>query len=292
MEAGSWYFQVNADAGHRMPSRILQVLGTQSIEPDDFRSRFSCNYLSVAFTLATTEKGAQRIGLLLRRLPGVQSAVWLLWPLETIMPSNELAFSLFSADESGPEIDPEASFWTEAHAVSFRSNNFGVPVTGHDTEIRSRWTHHSFYFLFRCSYQALSPLPGPAVLDAPTDELWLGDVAEIFLGEASDPFTRYGEFEVSPRSEWLDLLIEHQPEGNIHRGPLESGFECAARIDQDAKIWYAFFRIPRIAPYVTGDRFRINFFRSQGHPVAELCWKPTHDPSFHVPSSFGTLILV
>lgn len=296
MQAEIWYFQINADAGQRVTSRILQVLGTQIVEPDEFSSRLTCGSLSVAFTLTTTEKGARRVGLLLRRLPSVHSAIWLLSPLETITPATGFAFSLLAAEGSEPDTNPDSSFWSEAPSVFFHAGNFGQAVTGLDTEIRARWTQHHFYFLFRCSYQDLCPLRTPAILESPTDELWCGDVAEIFLGEASDPFTRYGEFEVSPRSEWLDLLIEHQPGGKIHRAPLASRFGSAARIDADAKTWYAFFRIPCSAVCTaearTGDRFRINFFRSQGDPAVDLCWRPTHQASFHVPSAFGTLVLV
>ena len=295
MESETWYFQVRAGSGQRMSSRILQVLGTQLIEPQEFHSRLFSEGLWVAFTLTTTQEHTRRIGLLLRRLPGVQSALWLRSPLETIMPSDELAFSLLSAQDSQADTDPRSSFWAEAPIVSVRLNNFGELVPGHGTEIRSRWTLHFFYFLFECPYEELSTLPGAAILNEPTPELWLGDVAEIFLGEAHDPFSRYGEFEISPRGEWLDLVIEHQPDGSIDRAPLASGFESAARIDADAKIWYAFFRIPctsvgraRLKP---GDRFRINFYRSQGQPPLELCWQPTRDQSFHVPALFGTLVL-
>jgi hypothetical protein len=77
-----------------------------------------------------------------------------------------------------------------------------------------------------------------------------------------------------------------------------SGFKVAARIDQAAKVWYGFMRIPYSSvdarPAADGNTLRVNFFRSQGARPnhKSLTWQPTGPGTFHTPEAFGTLKLV
>jgi hypothetical protein len=126
--------------------------------------------------------------------------------------------------------------------------------------------------------------------------LWNYDVAEVFVGPDLDPLRGYCEFELSPRGEWLDLRIECLPVGGIAGTPLNSNFASSARLEEHCNRWYGSLRVPidRIVPHTlkSGDRLKINFFRSQGAEPVELSWQPTNDPSFHIPSAFGTLTLM
>ncbi len=94
----------------------------------------------------------------------------------------------------------------------------------------------------------------------------------------------------------LDIDRDHPlPEGGWK---WNSGYEVAARIDAERKIWYGAMRIPiariddrRPEP---GREMRINFYRLQGPgPVRKgIAWQPTNAPSYHVPEAFGRMKLV
>lgn len=192
--------------------------------------------------------------------------------------------------------DPNLPFWRDAQPISFDGDNYGRPVAGLRTEVRSRWTNDSLYLLFICPYQKLNLKPTPETRTE-TNHLWNWDVAEVFIGSDFQHIYRYKEFELSPQGEWVDLDIDlKQPN---HEGwKWNSGFETAARIDPNQKIWYGAMRIPftsiepeRVHP---GLAFRINFFRCQGVPPDRhlLAWQSPMGESFHVPERFGRLVLV
>jgi len=195
-----------------------------------------------------------------------------------------------------PDTNPNSAFWRDAPHIIFDGDPFGNGVAGHRTEIRSRWTQNNLYFLFICPYEKLYLKPQPRT-DNETNQLWDWDVAEAFIGSDFANIRRYKEFEVSPQGEWVDLDIDlakpHHEDGWLWN----SGFEVAARIDEAQKIWYACMRIPYASldakPAAVGNVLRANFFRAQGPPPnrIEICWRPTHQRTFHVPEAFGTLKL-
>ena len=125
--------------------------------------------------------------------------------------------------------------------------------------------------------------------------LWDWDVAELFIGADFSNIQRYKEFEVSPQGEWVDLNVaKDKNEFDWH---WNAGFEPAARIDRDAKIWYGGMRIPWAAidtrePKV-GNELRVNFYRIEGAPPNRkfLAWQPTNSASYHVPEAFGRVVL-
>ncbi len=207
------------------------------------------------------------------------------------------ALSQYSAADFPPTADPQSPQWKEAPAVFAENGPRGESIPGHRTEIRSRWTRDSIYFLFICPYQQLHLKPNPSTATE-TNELWNWDVAEVFVGSDFNRITRYKEFEVSPQSEWVDLDIDRVhplPEG----GWLwNSGFTVKARIDAGKKVWYGEMRIPFKAiaspPPAAGQKLRINFFRCQGADPGRkyIAWQPTGEASFHVPKAFGLLELI
>ncbi len=191
--------------------------------------------------------------------------------------------------------NPESRWWKDIPGVSFQHGRYGEPVSGHLTEVRSRWTAASLYLLFICHYESLHSKPGPPA-QGETQELWDWDVAEVFIGSDFENIRRYKEFEVSPRGEWLDLAIELDPGGkHTIDATWNSGFTRMARIDPQRKIWYAEMCIPfsSLAPWkpAPGRAFRANFYRIQGAPIQHLTWQPVHQEWFHKPEAFGTLVL-
>ena len=54
------------------------------------------------------------------------------------------------------DVDPGSAFWRGAPAISLENDRSGVPVPGHKSEIRSRWTAQNLYFLVVCPYEELN----------------------------------------------------------------------------------------------------------------------------------------
>ena len=195
------------------------------------------------------------------------------------------------------EPNPQSAFWRDADPVNLSVDNWGKIVPLHQTEVRSRWTEDSLYFLFTCPYQDLNlkPNPHPAT---ETNQLWNWDVAEVFIGSDFQNIRRYKEFEISPQGEWVDLDVNldspHHEDGWVWN----SGFQVAARIDRQKKVWYGAMRIPFTAidpkaPHA-GSIFRVNMFRTEGPAphTKSIVWQPTMNETFHVPEHFGRLELI
>jgi len=199
--------------------------------------------------------------------------------------------------DASAETDPNSGFWRGVAPILAERDVTAVLVPGHRTEIRSRWTDRNLYFLFTCPYEQLNLKPEP-VTGTETNELWKWDVAEVFIGSDFKNIRRYKEFEISPQGEWIDLDIDLDAPRHVDGWVWNSGFQASARIDQAAKIWYGFMRIPYAAvdarSAAAGNTFRVNFFRSQGAQpnLKEIVWQPTNRSTFHVPEVFGVLRLV
>ena len=205
--------------------------------------------------------------------------------------------SVRAARDVSADTNPGSEFWRGIPAIHAESGFDGNPVPAYRMQVRSRWTEHNLYLLFICPYEELNLKPDPRT-DMETNQLWNWAVAEAFIGSDFTNIRRYKEFEVSPQAEWVDLDIDldlpHPADGWVWN----SGVQAAARVDARAKIWYAFMRIP-YASFDTrmakaGNTLRVNFFLSEGaHPNhQEIAWQATHQPTFHVPDVFGTMLLV
>ena len=291
-----WYFYARLVSDQRLPSRVLQIIERQQIEAEEFQFRTASGEIRLQFTIRADHPLAWRIGLLLRNLERAISVAWVPIDANTAgLDIGEMAVSLRSDELRFADTNPDSCFWEGASALSMQANSYGLVQPGHGTEVRLRWTSKNLYFLFICAYDELRPGPDEPVLDRPTARLWEHDVAEVFVGPGIDPVKSYREFELSPRGEWLELDIAHRRNGEVGRAALHSGFEVAARVDEAARKWFGFFRIPYSAvadrAAVAGDCLRVNFFRSQGRKPTEIAWRPTYNESFHVPSRFGALYL-
>lgn len=290
-----WYFQVRVGTAERASSRVLQVLETQRTLPLKFHAQQCHEAMHVQFLVRTAEQHASRIGHLLWRLPLVTSVHWI--AVEDQEDEHQLwhqsALASFSPVDNAIDLDPASEWWQASPSTLLLADNAGIRLPQHDTEVRMRWTTSSLYVLFDCAYHHLHVRSGEPTLRAATPQLWENDVAELFLSADLMCPTRYMEFEVSPRGEWIDLDITAD-NGIIGRSePLRSGFQRAACVHSNRRRWSAFLRVP--LPSYRQDslrRLRLNLFRSQGPGPVELAWQPTHSESFHVPSRFGYLRLL
>ncbi|HET8546748.1 MAG TPA: carbohydrate-binding family 9-like protein [Bryobacteraceae bacterium] len=192
--------------------------------------------------------------------------------------------------------DPNAPQWKNAQGVIAENDSLGKPVRGHRTEIRSRWTNENLYFLFVCPYEELNLKSDPSATTE-TSRLWEWDVAEVFIGWDADNIHQYKEFQVSPQSEWVDLDIDAK-----NRRPdawmWNSGFRVKGRVEEARKVWYGEMQIPWKTidprPVKAGNELRLNLYRWQG-PKAKrvgIAWQPTGAANYHVPESFGRIVLV
>ena len=213
-----------------------------------------------------------------------------------LLASSGTMVSVQAPADAALDTNPDSSFWKNARPVVADRDNFGKPVPGYSTEIRSRWTSGNLYFLFICPYEELHLKPHP-VTSSETNELWNWDVAEVFIGADFKNIRRYREFEISPQGEWVDLDIDRSKPHPEDGWLWNSGFQVSARIDPATRIWYAAMCIPWASidshPPRAGVEFRMNLYRSQG-PKANhklITWQPTMEPNFHVPERFGLLRL-
>ena len=197
--------------------------------------------------------------------------------------------------------NPAADVWKAANAARIvRDCSRTIDFPDLATEVRGFWTDTDVYFLFVCPYRSLNVFL-PTQKDRPRRGLWDRDVVELFLGDDWSNIRHYGEFEIAPTGDWIDLAIDLDRRGP---GPAwSSGWTTAARIDEQAKIWYAACRIPLRSisekPVSAGTRWRANLYRIDGEGPDSvrrfMCWQPTcvtnRDPN-HVPEHFGTLTFV
>jgi hypothetical protein len=117
-------------------------------------------------------------------------------------------------------------------------------------------------------------------------------VVEAFVGiDPGDP-KHYGEFEVAPTNERLDVEVR-LPDKDF---AWASGFHSGVRIDKATQTWDCEMRIPLSALSPTkpsaGDRWRLNLYRGDRANKASLAWRCTLQGTFHAPERFGLLEFV
>lgn len=205
--------------------------------------------------------------------------------------------SEYAAHDVVLDTDTQSAFWRGATSVYADVDNWGHRVNAYRTKIESRWTINNLYLLFECPYEELYLKPSPDAAKE-TYGLWNWDVAELFIGSDFHNIRRYKEFEVSPQAEWIDLDINLDHPDHTGGWTWNSGFQVAARIDPQTKVWYGAMRIPFTAldsrPPVPGRTFRANLFRGQGPPDRHksIAWMAPMGETFHAPEKFGLITLV
>jgi hypothetical protein len=163
----------------------------------------------------------------------------------------------------------------------------GSPRPALSTEVRCLWSGEALYFRFEAPFTRLSTFE--PVSKEERLGLWDRDVVEVFLAPDPNNVKRYGEYEVAPTNERLDVLI-NPPDKDFG---WDSRFESAVRMNDGAKKWSAVLKIPlstlgaaRPSP---GARWRLNLYRSDRAGNAFLAWNPTLTGSAHTPEKFGVL---
>lgn len=164
--------------------------------------------------------------------------------------------------------DPNSTFWKDVKGVPLDKSITGEVEPALASEARSRWTGKYLYFLFYGPYQVQHLKPDPDTVHE-TWKLWNWDDFELYLGTNFENINLYGEYQISPQSEFLDQAIDATKErpgwGDEHLW--DSGMSVKSRIDGDKKIWYGEMRIPIAAiekrTPKAGLEMRVNVYRLQ-----------------------------
>ncbi len=223
------------------------------------------------------------------------------WTVEGDSPDSSAVFLSYEASENHAlNPDPDSPFWRAAKSIILDRNILGQPDPTVRSEARSRWTKDNLYFLFWGPYETLHLKPDPDTVHE-TFKLWFYDDFELYLGSNFENINLYGEFQISPQSEFLDQAIDATVTkpgwGNEHLW--DSGMTVKSRIDRDNKIWYGEMCIPLRAidkrNPMAGNEFRVNVYRLQfageGKRIHFLAWQPTGEWNPHRPKKFGILRL-
>lgn len=182
--------------------------------------------------------------------------------------------------------------WTRAQPIQISRywSGAAAPVS-RNAEARIIWSEESLAVRFVCNQTESLLINSSPQLKQKTIGLWHRDVCELFVAPDPEHPGRYFEFEAAPTAEWVDLAINHTPNGRETDFRFHSGMTAAARIgDHNLTIG---MRIPwtdSIPKPKRGDAWRGNLFRCVGEGTERyLAWQPTYteEPNFHVPEVFG-----
>jgi len=188
-----------------------------------------------------------------------------------------------------PEGLPGLSAWEAAQPVTFCSDWHGKHPDAHrETQVRLLWSHEFLFIRFLCRYRDLYVYEGSI---GRRDELWLRDVAEVFIRPPGNDFRHYLEFEISPKGDWLDLDIAPGK-----KTILFCDLKSRVLVDSGAGVWSAELAIPfdcMTAAWNPEDVWSLNLFRIEGREPRRFysAWQPTYtpQPNFHIPEAFGEL---
>ena len=157
---------------------------------------------------------------------------------------NKVATTTEATEDVALDTNPASTFWSRD---SSRYTRTTISTISCYPAIALRFArggpHKNLYFLFSCPYEELFLHPNPSTTTE-TNKLWNWDVAEVFIGSDFKNIRRYKEFELSPQGEWLDLDIDLTKPHHEEGWTWNSGFQVAARIDEQTKIWYGAMKIP------------------------------------------------
>jgi hypothetical protein len=188
----------------------------------------------------------------------------------------------------GPEGLPSSDAWHAAEPATFCHDWRGENADPQrQTETRLLWSPEFLFIRFDCSYREIFAKEGS---NRRRDELWMEDVAEIFIQRSADELHRYREFEVSPGGDWLDLEINAR-----QRSFLMCALRC--RVVRNPEKWIAEMGIPIdcLTPqFAPRETWRLNLFSIEGPEPNRFysSWSPTYTPKpdFHRPEHFGKLL--
>jgi hypothetical protein len=187
---------------------------------------------------------------------------------------------------------PDEWVWRSTPSVFFCTDWQGEnedPPRG--TSVQMLWSPDFLYVRFRCRFREIYAYDD---CFSRRDELWLRDVAEVFIQPDTYDPGNYKEFEISPNGDWLDLDI---CQGN--KSDLLCDLISNVTVRADAAAWIAELAIPfscMTDAFDPGKIWRLNLFRIEGAEPNRFysAWQPTYtpQPNFHVPEQFGELHFV
>lgn len=156
------------------------------------------------------------------------------------------------------------------------------------TAVRALWSERYLYLGYEAPFSKLTVFE-PADRSKKRVGLWEKDVVEAFIAPDPQRLNHYGEFEVAPNGEWLDLMVR-LPEKEFD---WQSHWDVRTTVDHQRGVWRAEVRIPiaslASSPPHPGVRWRINLFRCDREHRASMAWSPTRNQTFHTPERFGWL---
>lgn len=184
---------------------------------------------------------------------------------------------------------PQDETWDRTPAIAFDADWRGQSQSPERaTSVRFLWSSTRLYVRFQCRYRQIYVYEGGG---GRRDQLWLRDVAELFIRPGEDAPTHYREFEVSPNGDWLDLDIEPG-----RKTILMCDMRVRVVVDKATRLWTADLGIPftcLTAAFDPREIWRLNLFRIEGPEPSRFysAWRPTRTPkpNFHVPDAFGSL---
>lgn len=200
-----------------------------------------------------------------------------------------------------PKIDKDHSpdadgVWNIGNAIPITRywNGEDAPPTRHGAA-RMHWSDEFLYVRFDAAQNEPLIVSDDPKLDAKTHGLWDRDVCELFIAPDASRPERYFEFEAAPTGEWIDLLIEHGPDGRMTDANYSSGFSTHAVVENGRIViamkigWNALGGRPSPGDVMLGNLFRcVGKDPDRGY----LAWQPTFtpEPNFHIPVSFAEFV--
>jgi hypothetical protein len=190
--------------------------------------------------------------------------------------------------------------WAKARSAELVNNSDGTSAKdSYKTLVRSCWTNDNLYFALEAGFEELFLASPDAETDPKSGKTWtlwdLSDVFEIFIGPNSKSTKKYREFQVSPDSRWIDIIIDAS--GPERKADFEwiSGMEAKSILNHETKKWVSILRFPFTAfdcKPKEFDTWNLNFYRMAGKPENRIlfAWSPTFTYRFHIPEKFGNLV--
>ena len=188
-----------------------------------------------------------------------------------------------------PDGDLTKAVWQKARPVRLEYGSLKYDARPElSTAVRLLWSEQFLYLGYECPYTRLTVFDTPSA-DKERIGLWDRDVVEAFIGADATNINHYGEYEVAPTNERLDVLCRLPKKDFAWDGRGQS----AVRVNKKTKLWTVELRIPlevlSAAKPQPGTRWRLNLFRCDQANKAFLAWSPALAGSFHTPEKFGVL---
>jgi hypothetical protein len=183
--------------------------------------------------------------------------------------------------------------WDSCEAIQLVDTVTGFSPKEH-TEVRACWSHEYLYIRFICE--------DPHIVSNykyKDDPLYEQDVVEVFIDEEGLGL-RYLELEVSPNNIVFDARIENNGVSTITKLEKSWSFtklKTSVHAIKENQLCY-FICIPAINfthLLQEGVRWRVNFYRideAVDGTREYQAWRPTGAVNYHIPSTFGTLVLI